>query len=762
MHYRTKLTHLWFVAAAASSLLAHAASAQETPAPTVTEGKGASRDDLEVIVVTANKRAQNLTEVPAAVTALSGDALALKGQENINDLNGSVPGLQIATQGSETSITLRGVGHALYSAAAENSVAMHLDGVYMGTPTSAASAFFDVDRIEVVRGPQGTLYGRNATGGAINIISEAPTDSFSGNVSATYGNYNKADVSGVVSGPISDDLSLRAGGYYNSHGGYGHNLANGEAVDNLNESGGKASLRYHPTEDLNVLIRTDYYHDDDALGNYHYAGIVRQPFPGAPTVSSIVDGILGIQPLTNIRDQDSEVTNHRHVELWGTTAEVSYNLTGSLSVKSLTGFRQSVSHYITNLDGSPVEVFGPFSFDSWANQRSEELQLNWKTDNLYVVAGAYYFGQDAHSRLFIDSYLAEGIPALRIPRILPAPSGVFNQTGKERTDAEAVFANADWNVTDDLTLGGGVRYSVEAKSNAGAELAFFPPAIHVDETKRSDAVTPRFTADYKLDSSLNLYGSISKGFKSGEFITGTTQYAKPEYLWAYEAGVKGSALDQKLRGSFSAFYYDYTDLQVQRIQTPLSFLDNVPKGVLKGFEAEGSLKLPYEVTLDGNVTYLQTRMVGFITQNPNIPGTPTVDLTGNRFAFAPDWTLNLGVQKWISLGTFGHGRLRVDAQYTSDTYEDVFNSRGTNFRPAYSLWNASYMHTLPDSNWSLLFWGKNLTNRIVYMATTTTSEPNLLFKTGAPAGMSPRAVASLELVNLNDPRTFGVTVKFSW
>ena len=140
MHFRTKLTHLWFVAAAASSLLAHAASAQEAPAPAAAAGNAANREDLEVVVVTATKRAQNLAEVPAAVSALSGDALALKGQENINDLNGAIPGLQIATQGTETSVTIRGVGHALYSAAAENSVAMHLDGVYLGTPTSAASA----------------------------------------------------------------------------------------------------------------------------------------------------------------------------------------------------------------------------------------------------------------------------------------------------------------------------------------------------------------------------------------------------------------------------------------------------------------------------------------------------------------------------------------------------------------------------------------------------------------------------------------------
>lgn len=746
------LTVLLLASAAASSLGATAA-AQTVPAPAPTS------DAITIgeVVVTATKREQNLKEIPASITALGGDLLARKAQQNVEDLNGSVPGLQVSPLGPQTSVIVRGVGHSLYSAAAENSVALHLDGIYLGDPAAAAGGFFDLDRIEVLRGPQGTLYGRNATGGAINMISGSPTTDFTGHVAATLGNYRRTDVEGVVSGPLSETVSARFGVFYHRRGeGFGRNLGNGDKLDDLNEGGGKAALQFRPNDRLKILLRGDFYHSDDSYGLYHTAGDVRPPFPGAKSLPEL----FGAQFPANIRDQISETTNHRNVTADGVSLEINYELTDSLSVKSLTGYRQTITHYIEDLDFSTLPIFGPFSFNATANQKSEELQLNWHSDELYVIAGAYYFTQSTRSHLHISDYLNAGIPQLHIPSILPAPFGMFNQIGKMEIEAKALYLNADWTVTDRLTLGGGLRYSEESKSNSGSQVAFFPPLVVVDDTRDSHALTPRFTANYKLTSDVNIYGSVSRGFKSGEFIAGSNQYAQPEKLWAYEVGLKGTAFERHLGGSLSAFYYDYENLQVQRLQSPLTFLDNVPKGVLKGVEAEATARLPHQFSIDGNLTLLHTRMIGFKSQNPNIIGSPTVDLTGNRFAFAPEIAFNLGVEKRLDEGSFGEGILRVDYQYTGDTYLDIFNSKTAGFRPGYSIWNASYSHTLPGHNWSLLFWGKNLGNKTVFLNNTITNEPDLIIPTVGV--VRPFPVASVSLVNLNDPRTFGVTVKYKW
>ena len=761
MRHQANTTAAALSSTAIAVVLATSAHAQTVP------GGAAQADSVEQIIVTATKREQNLSEIPASISAVSGEMLERKVQRQITDLNATAPGLQVTPNNAEVSVTIRGVGHALYSPAAENSVALHLDGVYLGRPAAAQSAFFDVSRVEVLRGPQGTLYGRNATGGAVNIVSNAPTDTFSGRVSAGMGNYQRTDLEGVVSGPIVPDVLLaRAGVFFHKRGeGFGINLADGSKVDDLDESGAKLAIEARPSEKLKLLLRGDYYHADDAYGLYHFAANVRQPAPGVPSLPQA----LGSAPAADIRDTNFNQPNHRYADLWGTAFEASYAINDALSVKSVSAYRQTIARYQTDIDGGQLAIFDPFKFNAKSRQYSQELQLNWKGDNLYLVAGAYYFNEETRSQLYIDSYLAEGLPAMHIPPILPAPFGVFDQQARLKTEAKAVFANLDWDASNRLTLGFGLRYSQETKSNQGFNITFFPDYAHwpatgyivVDDSRTSHGVTPRFTARYAVSDDLNVYGSVSRGFKSGEFIAGTTQYAKPEFVWAYEAGIKGDLFDRRLRGSLSAFYYDYSDLQVQRVQTPYTFLENAPKGTLKGVEGEGSLRLPAGVLVDGNFALLDTEVKGFITEDPNLPGNPVRDLTGNRFAMSPRFTYNVGVEKSLSLGPIGTGVLRVDYQHTSDTYLDIFNSRGTAFRPAYGLVNASYRHTLPAEGWSLLAWAKNLGDKTVHMSSTANQIPNLLVPT-LPGFTPPYPSASVEMVNLNEPRTFGLTIERKW
>ena len=716
------------------------------------------------IIVTATKREQNLREIPAAISALGSGSLQQKAIFNIVDLNATVPGLQISPNNTDISVTIRGVGHQLFSPSAENSVALHLDGVYLSRPSSAQAAFFDVDRVEVLRGPQGTLYGRNATGGAVNVISKGPTNEIEGYGSIGFANYQRVDVEGAIGGPIIDDvLSARVGAFvHKRNNGFGRNLATGDKVDDLDEYGGKASFKLKVSDALSVTVRGDYYHAKDNYGEYHAFGPVRQPFPGALPLAELLGGTRS----PDVRDTNHDAVNFRRSDLWGVSGEINYEVSDAVSLRSLTGYRHTEAFYQTDLDGTQLPVFSPFRLGADSDQFSEELQANLKLGDVYAILGAYYFNETVHSDNRIASYLASGLPAFGIPRILPAPFGVFEQVARLKTEAVAVFANVDWEVTDRLTLGGGLRYSTEKKANRGYDIAFFPdfasyPGVGfdtVDDSRRSKGLTPRGTAKYAITDDINVYASVSRGFKSGEWISGTSQYAKPERVWAYEAGTKGSLFDRAVNFAFAGFYYDYTDLQVQRVQTPIVVLENSPGGTLKGIEGEGSIRLPAGFSLDGNFTYLDTKIKGFITQDPNLPGSPTRDLTGNRFAFAPKFTYNAGLEKRLDFGDGGVGVARVDFQHSSGTFLDLFNTKTNAYRKPYSILNASYKHTLTDGL-SILFWGKNLTDRTVRLYELANQIPNLIIRT--PTG-APLPVASTAVGNLNEPRTYGATLRFDF
>ncbi len=718
------------------------------------------------IVVTATKRAQNTTQIPASITAIGEASLEQRRIVEVRDLNALVPGVQISPNNTDVSVTIRGVGHTLFSPAAENSVAMHLDGVYLSRPAAAQSAFFDVSRIEVLRGPQGTLYGRNATGGAINIVSNDPTHDFSGSISATGANYNRTDIEAVVSGPIAGDSVLgRFGGYYHRRGdGFGTNLVDGSDVDNLNEYGFKGAVVAEATDRLKLTVRGDYYHASDAYGLYHNFGTVRQPYPGAPTFQALIGGITS----PDIRDTNYNDPNHRYADIWGLSAAVDYKLADHLSVKSTTGYRRTVSSYSTDTDGTQLPVFDPFGLSARSNQFSEELQLSYDSGPVYAILGGYYFDETTNSDLSINSYLARGLPSLGVPPLLPAPFGAFNQVSRLHTDAKAIFGNVDLKLSDRLTLTGGLRYSDETKSNRGYEVAFFPDFTDyprtgyetVDASRSSHAFTPKVSIKYDLTSQVNVYASASRGFKSGEFIAGTNQYALPETLWDYEVGLKGTFFDHALRMSIAGFYYDYTNLQVQRLQTPFTFLENVPKSRIFGVEGEAVARLPAGFSVDGNFTYLDSRLGDFFTQDPNLAGTPTVNIKGNRFAFAPKFNVNAGIEKKIDFSGGASATIRFDAQHTSDTYLDILNSNPTNYRPSYEIFNASARLDLPHSRISLLFWAKNLTDKTVILNSTTVTAPNVIIPTSA--GAPPYPSASNELVNLNDPRTYGVTMRLNW
>lgn len=716
------------------------------------------------IVVTANKREQNLRQVPASISAFTGQALQTRGVARLTDLNASVPALQIASNNNQVILTIRGVGSGILSSSGESAVALHLDGVYLARPEAGQSAFFDVQRVEVLRGPQGSLYGRNATGGAINVVSVAPSATPTGYILGTVGNYARTDVEGAIGGPIAGDtITGRIGAYFHRRGdGFGTNLFTGKDIERLHEFGGKAAVQFKPTDKFTFTLRGDFSRGSDSNAGYHFIGDTRQPFPGATTLAEY----LGGRGSPKVRDINSDVDPRRRDTIWGVLADANWNVGDGVTVKSLTAYRRSRDFFLTDVDGTQLPIFGPFGNRNNAHQFSEELQLNLKKNDFYVVAGAYYFNEIVDGHTYIETYLNRGIPALGIPAIFPPPFGRFNQVSHSRTGAEAVFANVDWTGLSKLTLSLGLRYSLERKANRGFNITFFPDFVDypatgyetVDDARHSHGFTPKFTAKYDITSEINVYGSIGRGFKSGQWIAGTPQYAKPEFLWSYEAGVKGRAFDNHLSFAIDAFYYKYHNLQVQKIQTPITILENSPGGTLKGIEGEATLVLPAGLQVDGNFTLLDTKIKGFLTQDPNILGNPERDLTGNKFAFAPGASFVVGAQKRFTFGRTT-GTLRADVQYTSHTYLDLFNNKSNAYRPAFAVLNASYRHDF-GNGFSLTAFGRNLTNKTVLNYSIINNIPNLLVPT--ITATPPYPVAGTNSGILNEPRTFGLTARYQW
>lgn len=694
------------------------------------------------IVVTATRRAQNLQDIPIAITALSGETLQNQKITSIQDVQGLVPGLQVARNNAVVSFTLRGVGSNFRVQGVDTTVAVHTDGVYISSPNAIQASLFDLDRIEVVKGPQGVLYGRNASGGAINLVSRLPTADLSGYALLTYGNYDDVEVEGAVSGPIvTDKVLVRVAGFARDRGGYGRNFTLRQDNNDLHEYGAKGTLQVKPSDGFQFIVRGDYYRGrDHSQGTDALPGSAPgRPKPCLPTPAACSPGKTLAESrggiiAPNARDTYANVATFRDLEVWGVSGEANLDLTDRISLKSLTGYRHVDSYNQLDQDQTQLSINDPFVQTVNGGQFSQELQASYRGKGIYAILGGYYFDERR------DVFFRLQFPALSF---LPRPNfRDVAQIGYTKTKAFAVFGNADIDITSKFTLGLGARYSSEKRGTAGFNVAIFGPGVTIPLTERTfDAFTPRVTLNYEYSPDLTLYASASRGFKSGQFGVAVPIPAEPEFLWDYEAGVKGRALDGAVRYTLGGFYYDFKNVQLQLFNGPVNVITNAPGGRAYGVEASVDLRLPSDFRLHADGLLEHSEYRGLVTDDPNT-GQARVNLDGNRFPYTPTFSYNVSLEKDFELGRLGTGTARIEDQYNSDTYLDIYQNRVNGFRPGYHIVNASYRQQLTD-RLSVIVWGKNLTDETVVMATNF--------------GIGP--VGNTRLVNFNPPRTYGLTVR---
>lgn len=747
--YRTAACAIAAMLAGAPAV-AHAQAAAPAPAA-ADEPSG-----MEEIIVTAQKREEKLSRAPLAVTALTGDALARKRIVDASSLAASVPSFNFGTYGGTARLAIRGIGFNSINAGAEGRVAYYTDSVYYSRPATALSGFFDVARIEILRGPQGTLYGRNATGGALNVITADPTKDLSGYYTQTIGNYNAFTEEGAISGPLSDALSARLAVKIVNRDGYGKNVVSGNDVDNAATQSIRAKLRYDGADDLRITAAFDYHHENDRNFGGHYGG---QAYPAVfpiMLVTLLSRADLGGPIPPSIRDYASVTDPANHRTFYGASVTIDKGLSFA-DLKSITAYRYSkYSDYYPDGVGDAT----PLTNAERSRQYSQELQLSGDTESFKWVGGVYLFHEKINGQVNIPL----GVALLNLLGI-PAPASPNGYTrgywagGTATTDTAAAYGQLTWKITPELELTGGLRYAWERHKKSDANQFSLDPYIspnpdptsagynNVGGKGRSTeySTTPKLTLSYLFGADDTIYVTVAKGYKSGGFDLGAVQAAyDPETLWDYEAGLKTRMLGGRIQANLAAFYYDYKNLQVSVIRGQTVFTQNAAKARSYGVEAEVQALLAPGLRLDLSGSYLNAKFKRFITSNTDLIGAPILDYAGNTLPQSPKYHGQVGLEYSFDLAR-GSLRFRGDVNYTSRVHFSPFNVR-TLSQGEYTKVDLSADYTSESGKWQIGAFVKNLTDKTTVASATANS-----------------FLASNSLLSyLDPPRTYGgyVTVRF--
>jgi outer membrane receptor protein involved in Fe transport len=652
-----------------------AAYAQDAAAPAaVPVAKTAGNDATGDIIVTANRREQSLLAVPIAISAVSGNALAAKGITNSAGLADAVPNLQISSPYGNTqpNFSLRGISVANeYNSNQMSPIGVYINDVYMANRTAHGMGLFDLDRVEVLRGPQGTLFGRNTTGGAINFITRGPSlNGTNGYAEIGYGNYNAITAQGAIETTmVQDQLGLRIAGNYVKHDGEIENVYPGGRDPNAqNTLQGRATLRIKP-QDGPLDIRVQVYGGRDR------------------DTQAAIHGLLSARQGLDFFQVDENRIGKNDTSAYGGSLNIVYKFSPSLTLTSITS-RDGGKQYIQQAaDGAPIDILDVW-WKSGYQQFSQETRLNYSAGKLNLVGGGFY-GWD---RVITDNDF--GIGSALGPGV---PGGFFQHYRQERR-SYALFAQGDYEIVPRLTLTLGARYTWDrAQYRDGYAFLYagyvdtthiplattvpcagqpgtcaYDPNARFSENGKNNALTGRVSLAYKFDSGPMIYASYNRGYRAGAFNGGSytsssgINYVEPERVDAYEVGAKGRFLDRRLTLSVAGFYYNYTKQQLQDLRPgPVGILVNAPKSQVYGAELESSFRIAEPLTINLSAGYLHATYKKLILQG--------ADLAGQSLPFAPRWTFQGGFDWTVFHSDKSKLVLSPNVVYFSRQYFTPFN-----------------------------------------------------------------------------------------
>jgi iron complex outermembrane receptor protein len=706
---------------------------------------------MEEVTVTAQKREESVQAVGIAISAFSGDQMEALGWDNAQQVTAMAPGVSTIQPNGEANyaLAIRGVASSDFTTNVESPVALYLDEVYISQMSGAGFMLYDMERVEILRGPQGTLFGRNATGGLAHYVSKKPTQEFEGYVKGTVGDYDQYKVEGAISGGLTDTISARFSGSYHENDGYVRNRYTDDMLNNADDQAYRLHVLFTPTEDLSLLLTARHAEQDIDTGFFE-------------NVSSIRSGELTpdeFNPVLEYIDNDGDVyagdydrTGFNDLETNGYTATLKWSF-GDINLTSITDYSEVERHYIEDSDASPAPVFS-FFLNTDAEQFSQEIRLDGEINKLKWVAGLYYLDLDID-----DNNGAVTDPFVGPAETPGAEAGLVNPYTRQLKSYSA-FGQLEYAINEQWTVIAGIRgirdendfeYSTDyaefvdpnaRKFDSSGNLANrFPLATYEGDREDTDW-SGRLQLNWTPFDDLLVYGSWNRGVRGGGYnapifpLTPPLDYVDevmtydPEQLDAYEVGFKSTVLDGAARINGAAYYYDYQDYQAFYIVG----IDTITFNT----DAESS---------GGELEIIVSPLEGLdlllgASYNDIDVELPTGDVPSVQ---SPEWTYNaLARFEWDAFG--GAIAIQVDAHYR-DKHYFALTMLETVEEDGYTVSNASLTYTSPGGDWQLSSFIHNLTDEEYLVQTFDLSGPDVFGMTEQYYGR---------------PRWWGVSLRYNW
>jgi iron complex outermembrane receptor protein len=696
---------------------------------------------LEEITVTARKVSENLQDTPIAITALTGDALADRQIFSTDVLDQVVPNLQfgnnaaLAGNNHSSQIFIRGIGQTDPTSTVDPGVGLYIDDVYMGTAVGGSMELRDVDSVQVLRGPQGTLFGRNTIGGAILISTKDPGDEFGGTARIGTGADSLVDGFFAVDAPVSDTLKARFSFGVRKQDGY---VQRPDGTDLGDTNTLTASMKWlaTPTDQFSAKLAFDFTKADENGSPLVFAAINEAAtfarvasqdagcpgvvFPSSGPVPMIADDrcandLQGRGPFRN----NGSIPLQSWLKNWGMSLNLTFSISDAVEFKSITSFRDIQWKGVRDADNTPLTILHTY-YDVRGDQLSQEFQFTYESDPLVGVVGLYYFEQTSEDIATVE--------------LNPPPPGVQRDSDNNKVDNSswAAFTQWTWNFTDRLAATVGGRYTQDDKGSFPNQFDYSNPTVKQVPVRwyrdTFSSFTPSGSVSFKWTDDAMTYASYSEGFKGGGWnshfnavLTAEQQAAlqefDPEQAQTIELGTKLDLAGNRLRLNVAVFTSDYEDMQLTyRGPAPAGvapFITNAGKTSIDGAEAELTWVPVESLLIDASAGFLDAT----IDDLSNIPFAvlPPGLLEGNRLPFAPEWTYHLGLQYTVHAGSLDIIP-RVDASYQAETFFDATNTREIAQDDARTTVNASVQMRSSDSKWRVIAGVNNATDELYPIA----------------------------------------------
>lgn len=715
-----------------------------------------TEEKIEQITVTAQKRSQRIIDVPVSVAAMTGESIETAGIQQLSELGDYIPNVNINSGDSlESSVQIRGVGADSRNIGFDTRVGVYIDGIYMGQSPAINQDLVDLERVEVLRGPQGALFGKNTVAGAVNLISKKPTDEFEGQLKARIGNFNALQLSGKVNIPLTDNAFLNLSASNIKRDGYVKNITTGEDLNDRDSQAYRAQLLVEASDNLNVLATFDAQSVDQ---NPAFGEALSDPFSAVLLKPKANNEVNNNHSPTDVRD------------VWGISLDIDYTFDNDLTLRSISSYRDTDSDFSFDIDYSPLSLLRADYQDKY-EQTTQEFQLISPTqDKFDYLIGLYYYKQKSETQrnAIVGDDITDYMTAILGP--LPPeyyPSEQVINEGAVDTESYAIFANFNYDITEQLHLGFGFRYSEETKevdwNLDGSTSGLFAIGVGQVEDSRTDKdFSPSFSLNYDFNDNLVGYFRYAEGYKSGgynlDYVTQADLAVGIEFdketVASYEVGLKGLVLNGQLQFAFAVFDTNYDDYQVNQFIdlgdgfTSIS-IRNAAEVSTSGAELELTTQATESLSISASLGVLDAKFDSFVGG-----GAGGSDASGNKIPRAAEFQGALALDYFYTINDNLELMAHAGYTYTGGSFTTVDNLRqvttpGDNqtidwgYMPSNGLLDMRI--TLGDSNdiWSVALWARNALDK------------------DYDAGTSRDFLGTLTALR-GEPRMYGLEVKYNF